>query len=207
MREMVKINVPVVGFVGKKESGKSTCARFLQDQFNVTIHPFAKRIKLMVKALGLSDAETYGQKWRNTALPRLSGATPRHILQTLGTEWAREMIHQDFWINLWKEDVKSILASHKGIVVVDDVRFENEAQVIMDMGGIVIRITRPSIKSNDLHQSETEQDNIKVDLEIVNDGDLRKLVDELMRHMSLGHTPDPGDQGDPGDPSNQNLIA
>ncbi len=33
----------------------------------------------------------------------LAGKTPRHAMQTLGTEWGRNCIGDGFWINLWRE--------------------------------------------------------------------------------------------------------
>jgi len=182
-----KINLPVIGFVGKKGSGKTSCAEYLQHNFPAVRRPFATRIKLMFAALGLSDSEIRDHAFRDTPLDKLSGKTPRMAMQTLGTDWAREMMHQDFWVNLWKIDCHRTIFQ-KIPIIVEDVRFHNEAKAVREMGGILIRVVRPSLKSEDLHKSETEQDGIKCDIELVNDGDLDQLTKRLTEKLASGWT-------------------
>ena len=68
------------------------------------------------------------------------------------------------------------------MIVIDDVRFLNEAKLINVFNGTLIRIRRPSLEQNkneNLHLSETEQDGILVDYDILNDGSL----DDLQKKM------------------------
>ena len=66
---------------------------------------------------------------------------------------------------------------------IDDLRFINEAQVINNLEGTTIRITRPNrIDSrNDItsHRSEVEQDSITVDYTIINDGTIKQLAEKI----------------------------
>lgn len=89
--------------------------------------------------------------------------TPRKILQLLGTECGREIIHPNIWVNAlfadYKKETKSSRLFHKlelmseegdDIVftekypnwIITDVRFPNEVKAIKDRGGVVIRINR-----------------------------------------------------------------
>jgi hypothetical protein len=63
-------------------------------------------------------------------------------------------------------------------VIVTDVRFQHEADMITQMGGYLIKIIRPSLdKSNELykHCSETAISTMKVNYTVVNDDTLEKL--------------------------------
>ena len=64
-----------------------------------------------------------------------------------------------------------------------DMRFQNEIDMIHQLGGIVIKLTRPSINNTDAHESEKNIDNLKGDFNIINDGTLEELykkVDEII---------------------------
>ena len=93
--------------------------------------------------------------------------TPRKLLQLLGTECGRNIIHPNIWVNsLFSEYQMSNLVKNKirrkGLSInyeilknsypnwiITDMRFPNELKAIEDKGGITIRITRP-IKVTDL---------------------------------------------------------
>lgn len=83
--------------------------------------------------------------------------TVRELLQRVGTEAMREIVHSEVWINALFADYTSIKRSKQirgGLTVTDvnayypdwiipDTRFPNEAKAIIDRGGILIRVTRP----------------------------------------------------------------
>jgi histidinol phosphatase-like PHP family hydrolase len=56
------------------------------------------------------------------------------MLQTMGTEWARNLIHPDFWLLLAEDRIKKMPNSD---IVFTDVRFENEAALIRKYGKLV----------------------------------------------------------------------
>lgn len=91
--------------------------------------------------------------------------TPRIMLQLLGTEAGRSIIHPNIWVNaLFSKYIKTIkiesatapLEFPKWIIT--DVRFENEADEIINRGGIMIRVNRDICNSGE-HKSETALDN------------------------------------------------
>lgn len=68
----------------------------------------------------------------------------------------------------------------KGTVVITDVRYPNEAEMIRRNGGIVIRIDRPSLGPlTDTHASETSMELFEYDDVIVNDGTIEQLYEKI----------------------------
>lgn len=80
--------------------------------------------------------------------------TARTLLQLMGTECGRAIIHQNIWVNalfadyiadnvFYPESEGSISGDQKYIEpdwIITDVRFPNEVQAIKDRGGILVRI-------------------------------------------------------------------
>ncbi|WP_414643085.1 deoxynucleotide monophosphate kinase [Agrobacterium radiobacter] len=102
------------------------------------LEKFAGPLKDMLRAIGLSEAQIEGEL-KEEPCEWLQGATPRHAMQTLGTQWGRACIGPSFWIELWVRRVNLIIAAG-GRVVVDDCRFPNEAEEIRALGGVVWRL-------------------------------------------------------------------
>lgn len=170
----------IIGLVGKAGSGKSTAARILSAEMGFSRRPMAYGLKAMLGALGVPSTILDGDiKLKSMPLPVLGGMTFRYAAQTLGTEWGRNYMGQDFWVNTWKA------SNPAGVdVVADDVRFANEAAALRDLGGIIVRIRRTGageVGAAAQHASETEQDAILHDYEIDNSG----TVDDLRRTLSL----------------------
>lgn len=127
----------IIGLSGLAGSGKSTAATYLQSK-GYELVKFAGPLKDAMRALGLTDYHIEGEgKERPCAL--LQGKTPRHAMQTIGTDWGRDLIGPHFWVGLWEARANEILDSG-GLVVADDVRFPNEAEAIRKLGGRVIRL-------------------------------------------------------------------
>jgi hypothetical protein len=80
------------------------------------------------------------------------GVSTRYLMQTLGTEWGRA-IHPQLWVMLMSKRLANEAAKH---LVIDDIRFEDEATLIRDRGGLIIHINRyPAQAANDSHISES----------------------------------------------------
>lgn len=121
---------------------------------------------------------------------RAKKLTIRKLLQLLGTEACRNVIHENIWVNSLFVDYKPKLES-RGVYpnwLISDTRFPNEAQAIKDRGVIVVRINRLYGNSEDLwdlkHSSETSLDTWKFDYTINNSGTIEELL-ESVRTMLL----------------------
>lgn len=142
---------PIVAFTGPAGSGKSTATRHLIERYGYTLVKFAGPLKDMLRAVGMAEDEIEGS-YKETSFAYLCGKTPRHAMQTLGTEWGRKCMGEDFWINLWRRRVEQVFAE-AGRVVVDDCRFPNEAQAIRRLGGDIYKLVgRGGIPGH--HESE-----------------------------------------------------
>lgn len=116
------------------------------------------------------------------AADRPNWKTPRIFLQRLGTEWGRNRIHSEIWVEAWRNSLGESAVEHFGdiLAVADDCRFENEAAAIRKEGGIVVRIERDGAGSatGANHASES---GIEADITIRNDG-----PEEVLRARILG---------------------
>jgi hypothetical protein len=114
--------------------------------------------------------------------------TPRLLLQLLGTECGRDIIHPNIWINALFSKYKHRPMLEYPSWIITDVRFINEVEAIKERGGIIIRVNNPNVESTDIHISETELDNYPFDYIIENGStlnDLRIKVQELVRTTNI----------------------
>ncbi|NBQ16703.1 hypothetical protein EBU24_00105 [bacterium] len=178
----------IIGFSGRKGSGKDTLANFLSlnsvNLFgcNSSIFSFAQTMKLIaVNFFGLKHKQAFGSLEDKNSLtnylwedlphyseikykyinPPKGQMTAREFLQEFGTGIARKMnksIHINACFNM-------ISKENFPLNFITDARFENEIDSIKDAGGIVIRLTRST--DNDNHISENELDKCTSKFDII----------------------------------------
>jgi hypothetical protein len=187
----------IIGISGKINSGKDLVGSLIQQEsmYIWDIKKFADTLKDIVCVLlkctreQLEDREfketPLGEEWTTvrtipseyfTTLDNSirEPLTPRKILQLMGTECGRNIIHKDIWVNSLFRDYKD------GYWIITDVRFLNEAKAIKNRGGILIRINRDV--GQDTHISETILDDYTgFDYVINNNGTKHDLRKEVMK--------------------------
>jgi hypothetical protein len=166
-------NPLVVGITGTAGSGKTTAARIMCDRYDFSRVRIAEPIKRMARALGLTHDQVDGPL-KDIPLDELCGKTPRYVMQTLGTEWGRRMVGEDIWVRVAEKEIRRLMSNGVSVVV-DDVRFPDEAAMIKKLGGAVVRIENPVITQSTAHESERHIFNIEVDYVIVNGGSINDL--------------------------------
>ncbi len=134
----------LVAFHGKIRHGKSAGADYLISQHGFERVSFADPLKAMLMTLGVTRSQLYDQKQKEQPCAKLGGKTPRWAMQSLGTEWGRKMIYQDIWVDTAKRKMAEAM-SHGARLVIDDLRFDNEAEAVRDLGGVVVSVLRPSL--------------------------------------------------------------
>ena len=169
----------VIGLTGRARCGKNAASTLLhqaipgalEDSFAAPIREMACRI------LGITLEKL--EEVKDQVSPAL-GVTPRRMMQTLGTEWGRDIIHRDLW-------VLSLFERNQGVdvLIVPDVRFENEAAAIRACGGLIIHMHRPGNPSVEEHVSEAGVIRRDRDALILNSGSLEDL-----RQAALNCMPD-----------------
>ena len=162
--------IHLIGFAGRAGCGKSFAAKTLARQAGFVLTRFADPLKDMLRCLGLGDAEVDGDL-KETSSPLLCGKTPRWAMQSIGTEWGRTLIGPSLWTDAWARRADAVLA-RGGAVVVDDVRFQNEVDLVRARGGLVVWINRGAAVAVPAHVSEALQPEA-CDMRVTNTGDDR----------------------------------
>lgn len=143
---------------------------------------FAAPLKDMMKSLGVPHEAVYGED-KEEPLAMLGGRTARHAMQTLGTEWGRQLIWSDLWVFAWRKQAK-FYGSGGWIVVADDMRFPNEAAAIRALGGIRCRVDSPDdLTRKDRHVSEERLPESDMDLALWNDRKTNKAAAQLAAYI------------------------
>ncbi len=181
--------ISVIALVGQAGSGKSEVAQHLVANHRYTRVGFADILKDMLGRLGLNKSEIGGHL-KEQPCSLLLGQTPRHAMQTLGTEWGRDLIHPDLWTHAWKIRVVKEL-NYGYNVVADDCRFLNETRVVHSFHPSEIwRMYRKDLPEQMEHTSEQEADQISVNRSIKNYGsisDLKNAVDSILANYDPSH--------------------
>jgi len=106
--------------------------------------------------------------------PGLTAVTVRRLLQWWGTEYRRAQ-DSDYWTKAWGRKIEQYELDRAHILV-DDVRFMNELEVIRVHGGLIVKIERPGFSGANNHSSETSLDDFSDwDAVVVNDGTLEEF--------------------------------
>jgi hypothetical protein len=176
---------PIIGFTGLAQSGKSASAKWISDSYGWRVIKMADPLKAMLYSVGLTKEHLEGGL-KSVPCRALCNKTPRHAMQTLGTEWGRQLIGEDLWVNLWRIQAEKFLGVAG--VICDDVRFDNEINTIHEMGGIIVRIERPGQGQKDDHLSERVPE--KFDVMLDNAGtlpDLFRTVDAFFDSVEFSN--------------------
>lgn len=184
----------VIALTGHARAGKNTVADIvaeLKEPFAVCQLSFAGPMKEFAGSLfGFTKEQLYG-KDRDKPDPRWTRPngeplTCRYALQTLGTEWGRSCDP-----NIWaKRLVREASAYLEGgfVVLVTDLRFVNEAALLLEIPGAEVwRVRRDSVKpeAGAVHASEQEiwsdEMDAFVDVDLDNNGTLDYLRAQVMQ--------------------------
>ena len=165
----------IVGLTGLRGSGKDTAAKVLYEQGFAHLK-MAGPLKGMLDGLLLSQGVDRPTRQRmlegdlkELPTPFLSGRSPRYAMQTLGTEWGRDLMAGNFWVETFERS-----CTQYRDVVCSDIRFPNE----VDACDVVYRIDRGG--AADVHPSEALIPTLKVDAVIYNNSTVWALQDHLL---------------------------
>lgn len=177
----------IIGFTGVMGSGKSTAIEMLKEKL-----PLVRLIKF---AQPLYDIQEYVYERIQDVYTRPeSFIKDRALLQWLGTNWGRDTVSETLWVDIWKAMATKHLSKFAATVVSDDVRFDNEAETVKALGGVVVKIfssdTNKRIDTSQgivHHKSESGIDHKYIDYFIDNNGtleDLRNQVVSLVNELN-----------------------
>lgn len=161
----------IIAFAGRKQSGKSTSANFVANEFDTSlvgkakVYNFADPLKHMcMEILGLTINQCYGEDEEKNQLVDCywegKQLTAREVMQIVGTDMFRKMQH-----NVWADaTIRRIQKEKFDLALIADCRFPNEVEAVKNAGGIVIKLNRDLYHSD--HSSETALDSNNYDQNI-----------------------------------------
>ncbi len=202
----------LIGISGKIGSGKDTVAAMIQELYpQYEVKKFAGKLKDIASILtGIPVEKFEDQEFKKTDLGKeWSYAYPdqyyddgesvmvcmsvRQLLQKLGTDALRDNLHENVWVNAlmadYVEKPVNVLEGEGYRLedtlpnwIITDTRFPNEAKVIEEKGGILLRVERSTCNLG-THPSETALDDFPFEHVIFNNGSMDDLRNEVKKFL------------------------
>jgi len=181
----------LIGLCGPAGCGKNSVADHLQARHGWIQFGFADPVYAAVSSITGIPVPRLRERATKEQKIEWLGRSPRELLQTLGTEWGRDIISQDIWITIAMRQVDACQKYLRGAggVALTDVRFINEAEAIKTAGGQIWRVERRQrclAEDAAQHSSEAGIPEFLVDSVIDNTGTLDALcsrVDAAMKRL------------------------
>ena len=166
----------IIGISGKKRSGKDTVYELIRmlkqgDGIYPLRAAFGDQIKeevAGVTGVDVDHIEEHKERFRP-------------MLQWWGADFRRHYKGENYWLDKMLAKMKTITG--KEVLVITDVRYPNEAELVKKAGGIMIRVERET-GLEDAHSSENLLDSFEgFDYRLSNNGslfDLREKVERIV---------------------------
>jgi energy-coupling factor transporter ATP-binding protein EcfA2 len=172
----------IIGVCGRQGSGKDTIAGLINKITNnrFELRKFSSKLKECAGILLGVPVQLFEDREFKESYIVQYDMTVRELLQKFGTEFIRETVHPNLWIE------STLLGYTNQNWIISDVRFINESDAIRSRGGIIVRTNR--ITKHDTHPSENEIDFIIPDYDIDNNGsffDLELSVTRMMNDIAV----------------------
>lgn len=175
--------IRLVGVTGHANAGKDTFSDALVANSGFIKLEFAGKLKEILSDLyDIPLYWFYDRHLKNAPHPNLYGISPRNAAQRIGTEGFRNLIGASTWIDY----VKRRIANADGPVVVSDIRFPDERDMIKEMGGIIVGIPREDIEVYH-HESEVHVPALigEADIVLLNNGTLNEYNFNIERTIEI----------------------
>ncbi|WP_339480368.1 deoxynucleotide monophosphate kinase [Pseudomonas sivasensis] len=170
----------LIGLTGRARSGKSTAAEHLVGTYLLEHYAFADPLRDGLMAIFNLDPTDFEGDRKEQPLAWLE-RSPRQLMQSMGTEWARNTVHPDVWVKLAEQNLDYMTKALGAVLgfVISDVRFENEADLIRRRGGTIVHISRADAQAVNPHVSEAGVAGTKDDLLMFNNGTIEEFLRSL----------------------------
>lgn len=173
----------LIGFTGPMRAGKTTAAMHLVISRGFIRCSFAQPVRReCAMMLATLDGESYP---RIEEEMRASATKEKYrgLMQWYGV--FRRQQDPDHWVRLLRRRL-DIMLSRDYSICIDDVRFENEAEMIHELGGKVVLIDSNAAPTSD-HESERDWQTMTVDYTLFNENCIEALhqdIDEMMDDLA-----------------------
>ncbi len=181
----------LIGLNGWPSAGKDTVAGILVDELGYRQYALADKVRealYLVNPLVVSGGaggdlrvrdvvDRHG--WDKAKRHPAFGTEIRQLMQRVGTESARTVFGDAVWVDTLSSTIDRDLRithddSPRGVVV-SDVRLTNEAEWVIERGGVVVRIERAGIGPVNNHASEQPLPVALIGSTVANNGSLVEL--------------------------------
>ncbi|SHL11279.1 Dephospho-CoA kinase [Nitrosospira sp. Nsp11] len=185
----------IIGLTGPTGSGKDTVARVLCETQGFVPAAFADVIRAAVSSVFGLDSSYFFDRAKKEAIVIRIGKSPRELMQSAG-DWLRDL-DPDMLLILLQPRITRLLKASKDLhingIVISDVRRDNEARYVRDMGEIwhIHRTTmaHTGLASNTrLHSTEAGVEWKTGDRLIHNAGSIDDLYDNVNAVFTLEET-------------------
>lgn len=147
----------IIGIAGYAGAGKDTAAAYIYEssltaemEDRVFVQAFATNLKQACSAMFGIPFEEFSDPAVKNIPDSVWNLTPRQIAQFVGTELVRDNMEKllpgvgkDFWVQSLDLSTKDA-----DLLIIPDVRFQNEADWILENGGIIINLTKQGADGN-----------------------------------------------------------
>lgn len=157
----------IIALSGRKQSGKSTGAEFIEALFQqqkpdlkCKIYSFADPLKkdICINILGMTYDQCYGSDIDKNTLTDLvwenEELTARRAMEVIGTDIFRKLKN-----NVWVEaTINKIKQENLDLAIIPDCRFPNEVDIILENNGYVIRLDKDPFGSSSNSERALDKD-------------------------------------------------
>jgi hypothetical protein len=182
---------PLIGFGGALAAGKDTVADYIVEHHEaVKVNMSAPLVAAMLALNPLVEHYIAGTNVEHVGtgsyiryrelheaigyVAAKKNPEVRRLYQVLGTEVGRDLISENVWVDIASRTIQQHRA--EGFpVVITGIRFENEQQMIRDLGGTLVYVTRGTEGTVGTHASETSVRREDFDVTIENLSTLEAL--------------------------------
>ena len=167
----------IIALTGPKGVGKTTIAKEIEanNWERSAIYSFADPIRRMLRSI-VPESTLRDPEAKEQPIDWLGGKSPRQIMQTLGTDWGRKMISDDIWLQVMRRTIKE---QPFDVAIIDDCRFENEMELVHEMGGKVYRLYRDGVSYTGEHESERKLPKVDYSIDVSDVQEAAKAIEQI----------------------------
>lgn len=172
-------NVRIIGFSGKAGAGKTTLAHIMMERYVCIPLSFADPLRKLfattLSELGLGEDPIISAIEAKDTTCSFLGASCRQFNRDVGD--LLRSYRPTVFTDMLESKIRRSIPLDELAVVVDDVRYNNEAEAIKRMGGVIININRDEkdLRKVSEHSSENGVSEHLIEMHIENNGSMTDL--------------------------------